>query len=61
MNLRDQTSLLDQDKGQPDTYPKRAAALSQNQEKLAGDLDGIHKKTPLKQLDTGLYRRLPMP
>ncbi len=52
MNLRDQTSLLDQDKGQAATYPKRAADLSQNQEKLAGDLDGIHKRTPLKQLDT---------
>ncbi|HUD83835.1 MAG TPA: hypothetical protein VMQ67_10045, partial [Candidatus Saccharimonadales bacterium] len=31
--------------------PKRAAALSQNQENLAGNLDGIHKRTALKQLD----------
>jgi hypothetical protein len=35
-----------------DTYPKRAAALSDNQKKFARDLDGIHKKTPLKPLDT---------
>jgi hypothetical protein len=52
MNLRDQTSLLDQDKNHTDAYAKRAAALSQNQNKLAGDLDEIHKKTPLKPLDT---------
>jgi hypothetical protein len=52
MNLRDQTSLLDQDKGHKDTYAKGATALSENQVKLAGDLDGIHKKTPLKPLDT---------
>jgi hypothetical protein len=51
MNLRDQTSLLDQDKSQTGTYPKRAAGLSENQETLAGDLDGIHKRTALKQLD----------
>jgi hypothetical protein len=51
MNLRDQTSLLDQDKAKTDLYPGRAAALSDNQNKLAGDLDGIHKRTALKQLD----------
>jgi hypothetical protein len=51
MNLRDQTSVLDQDKNQAATYPARAAALSKNQEKLAGDLEGIHTKTALKQLE----------
>lgn len=51
MTLRDQTSLLDQDKAKKDLYPARAAALSQTQEKLGGDLEGVHKKTPLKQLD----------
>jgi hypothetical protein len=50
--LRDQTSLLDQDKAPMDTYAKRATALSDNQKKFAGDLDGIHSKTPLKPLDT---------
>jgi hypothetical protein len=51
MNLRDQTSLLDQDKAQTGTYPKRAVALSENQQTIAGTLDGIHKRTALKQLD----------
>jgi hypothetical protein len=52
MNLRDQTSLLDSDKAPMDTYAKRAGALSDNQKKFAGDLDAIHKKTPVKPLDT---------
>jgi hypothetical protein len=51
MNLHDQTAILDQDKGRAETYPKRAVALSQEQEKLAGTLDGIHQKTPIKELD----------
>jgi hypothetical protein len=51
MTLRDQTSLLDQDKSQKDTYAKRATDLSGSQQKLAGDLESIHKRTPLKQLD----------
>ncbi len=51
MNLREQTSVLDQDKTQTGTYPARATALSKNQEKLAGDLEGVHKKTALKQLE----------
>ena len=51
MTLRDQTSLLDQDKAKKDLYPARAAALSDTQDKLAGDLEGVHKKTPIKQLD----------
>ncbi|HEX4119092.1 MAG TPA: hypothetical protein VH619_00590 [Verrucomicrobiae bacterium] len=52
MNLRDQTSVLDQDKGRTETYSKRAAALSQEEEKLTGTLEGIHQKTPIEQLDT---------
>lgn len=51
MNLRDQTSILDQDKTRTDAYPKRATELSQEQEKLTGALDGIHQKTPIKELD----------
>jgi hypothetical protein len=51
MNLRDQTSVLDQDKGDPASYKERATALSGSQEKLAGDLDGIHQKTPIKEID----------
>ncbi|HEY3915929.1 MAG TPA: hypothetical protein VGN61_15685, partial [Verrucomicrobiae bacterium] len=52
MNLRDQTSILDQDKGRADTYTKRATALSQQQDKLDGTLDSIHQKTTIKQLDS---------
>ena len=50
-NLRDQTAILDQDKGAPDSYQQRAATLAGSQEKLAGDLDGIHENTPVPQLD----------
>lgn len=50
-NLRDQTSLLDQDKGAPDSYQQRAGTLATSQEKLAGNLDGIREKTALPQLD----------
>jgi hypothetical protein len=52
VNLRDQTTLLDQDKGAPDSYQQRAATLAASQEKMAGDLDGIHDKTPVPQLDS---------
>jgi hypothetical protein len=52
VNLHDQTSLLDQDKGAPDSYQQRAATLAGSQEKLAGDLDRIHEKTPVPQLDS---------
>jgi len=49
MNLRDETTLLDQDKGEPDTYPQRANALADNQDKLAGDLEGIHQQVPIPE------------
>jgi hypothetical protein len=52
VNLHDQTTLLDQDKGAPDSYHQRAGTLAGSQEKLAGDLDGIHEKTPVPQLDS---------
>ncbi len=51
MNLRDETTLLDQDKGQADSYPQRAAALADGQEKMAGDLEGIHRKVPVPEVD----------
>jgi hypothetical protein len=50
INLRDQTSVLDQNKGDPPSYKDRASALSASQDKLAGALDSIHQKTPLKDL-----------
>jgi hypothetical protein len=52
VNLRDQTTILDQDKGPADSYQKRAAILAGSQEKMAADLDGIHQKTPVPQLET---------
>ena len=52
VNLRDQTTILDQDKGPADSYQKRAATLAGSQEKMTGDLDGIHQKTPVPQLET---------
>jgi hypothetical protein len=51
-NLRDQTSILDQEKGAPDSYQQLAASLAGSQEKMAGDLDGIHEKTPMPQLNS---------
>jgi hypothetical protein len=51
-NLRDQTAILDQDKGAADSYQQRAGTLAGSQEKLAGDLDGVHKKTSVPQLDS---------
>jgi hypothetical protein len=52
VNLRDQTTLLDQNKGAQESYHQRAATLAANQEKLAGSLDGIHAKTAVPQLDS---------
>jgi hypothetical protein len=52
VNLRDQTAILDQDKGAPESYHQRAATLAGSQEKMDGDLDGIHAKTPVAQLDS---------
>ncbi len=50
-NLRDETTLLDQDRGTPDSYQQRASSLSGTQDKLASDLEGIHDKVPISQLD----------
>jgi hypothetical protein len=52
VTLRDQTTVLEQDKGAPDSYQQRAGTLSASQEKLAGDLAHIHEKTALPQLDS---------
>jgi hypothetical protein len=52
VNLHDQTTLLDQNKGAADSYQQRAATLAGSQEKMAGDLNGIHEKTAVPQLDS---------
>jgi hypothetical protein len=52
VNVRDQTTLLDQDKGAADSYRQRAATLAAGQEKLDGNLDAIHEKTPVPQLES---------
>jgi len=51
VTLRDQTTLLDQDQGPPESYQQRARTLAASQEKLAGKLDDIHEKAALPQLD----------
>ena len=50
MNLRDQTSVLDQNKGETASYKERANALAGDQEKLEGELAHIHEKTSAKEL-----------
>ncbi len=50
-NLRDETTLLDQDRGTPDSYQQRASSLSGTQDKLASGLEDIHDKVPIAQLD----------
>jgi hypothetical protein len=52
VTLRDQTGILDQDKGAPDSYKQRAATLAGAQEKMSAGLDGIHEKTPVAQLES---------
>ncbi len=52
MNLRDQTTVLDQQKGDPSTFKVRANSLSDTQKKLAGNLDQIHQETALPPLDS---------
>jgi hypothetical protein len=51
MNLHEQTGILDQDKGSRENYVQKAGTLAGNQEKLAADMDAIHEKTPVPQLD----------
>jgi hypothetical protein len=52
VTLRDQTTVLEQDKGTPDSYQQRAASLADGQEKMSADLDGIHGKVPKAQLES---------
>jgi len=52
VTLRDQTTLLDQDKGAAESYRQRSGTLVASQEKLAGKLDEIHEKAALPQLDS---------
>jgi hypothetical protein len=51
INLRDQTSVLDQNKGEPASYNQSATALSGSQENLAENLARIHDDTALPALD----------
>ncbi len=55
MNLRDQTTVLDQDKGEPASYKERAEKLSGSQEKMEEDLERIHQRTPLSALDPAFH------
>lgn len=50
LNLHDQTSVLDQAKGEAD-YPKRAASLGADQDAMAANLNAIHKDTPVESLN----------
>jgi len=52
ITLRDQTSVLDQNKAQAPDYKQRAASLSDGQATLSDDLERIRQKTPLSALDT---------
>ncbi|MGD0813696.1 MAG: hypothetical protein ABSA83_08845 [Verrucomicrobiota bacterium] len=50
-NLRDQTSALDQQKGDPAAFKDKANALAGTQNKLGRDLDTIHQQIALPQLE----------
>ncbi len=52
MNLRDQTTLLDQQKGEPSAYKEHAVALAATQAKLGGNLDHIRQDVAVAELDT---------
>jgi hypothetical protein len=51
MNLRDQTSLLDQQKGEPESFKTRANSLGDTQKKLNHDLDVVRQDVGLPELD----------
>jgi hypothetical protein len=51
MDLRDKTSVLDSQKGDPAAYAQQTGSLSQEQGALAEDLDRIHRDTPLRDLE----------
>jgi hypothetical protein len=50
MNLHDQTTVLDQQKGDPATFKDRANALSDTQKKLAATLEKIDEQIDLEPL-----------
>jgi Asp-tRNA(Asn)/Glu-tRNA(Gln) amidotransferase C subunit len=50
INLHDQTTVLDQQKGDPSTFKNRAAALSDAQKKIAASLDKIEQQLDLAPL-----------
>lgn len=52
MNLRDQTTVLNQQKPDAAALKERAASLAGTQKKLGGTLDEIHKQAALPQLET---------
>ncbi|HZM05653.1 MAG TPA: hypothetical protein VFC44_21845, partial [Candidatus Saccharimonadales bacterium] len=51
MNLHDQTTVLDEQKGDSATFKDRAAALSDTQKKLAAGLGKIQEETALEELN----------
>jgi hypothetical protein len=51
MNLRDQTTVLDQQKGDPNTFKDRANSLVDTQKKLAGDLEQVRREAALPPLE----------
>jgi hypothetical protein len=52
MNLRDQTTVLNQQKGDPATVKDRANSLSDTQKKLASDLEQVHQEAAMAELET---------
>jgi hypothetical protein len=50
--LRDQTSVLDQQKGAPSEFKEKAGALANTQGKMIGELRNIQKKADLPSLDS---------
>jgi hypothetical protein len=52
MNLRDQTTVLDQQKGEASTFKDRADSLVDTQKRLAGDLEQIHQRASLSELES---------
>jgi hypothetical protein len=51
LNLRDQTTVTDQQKGDPSVYKDRACSLADNQNKLGGDLKRIQQQAALAELE----------
>jgi hypothetical protein len=51
MNLRDQTTVLDQQKADASDFKDRADSLTDTQKKLGGDLEQIHQQVAIPELD----------